>query len=480
MARPKEYVRVRIVAGEAQRVETKRGGTEIEGLHFHKGARTYYTYRDGKIEYLGRDLQDALIKVGAAEQRVDAETVEAAVQAMPQAVRQQLSRVLDSRAIVDALGPDVEQALDALYRKKFGLPAREEEQKSRAKRRGTRRLAHVRDEYERLKTARSGTKTDHLREVLNDFDRFVNLAKNPHIEELTYNHFRLWREWVTSESKTRKSNKWANDKHAHVRAVFRYTKRHTMDWPWPAETLEWASAFDRLAYAPEVKNTQPMPVEVFTALLANVEAWIAIDIVGMPVQTPSERSCLARKVRKRRAGYQLRVCLLLGLNAGFDPVDFTRLRLEHLVLDGELPYVALPRHKVAGRVGGAVKRFCPLLPSTVAAIQDWLAVEKAGDGRLLRSGHGNEFNTKSLASGMRQLREEIGKNVDGWSFKHLRNVGPTLGRDAGISRELRDAFLGHKTGEVLEHYTAPLHARQMVDLVNLVGKVYLGETVGVY
>ena len=74
------------------------------------------------------------------------------------------------------------------------------------------------------------------------------------------------------------------------------------------------------------------------------------------------------------------------------------------------------------------------------------------------------------------MRVESGS--DGWSFKHLRNVGGTLADKEGMSEMKIDRFLGHTLKRERAKYLGDVGSDYLIDLVNLIGAHYFaGQTV---
>ena len=78
-----------------------------------------------------------------------------------------------------------------------------------------------------------------------------------------------------------------------------------------------------------------------------------------------------------------------------------------------------------------------------------------------------------MATTLKRLREEAGLQ-DESTFKHLRNVGPSLGKRAKLSRDERDAFLGHVVDRSSSDYEADVDETYLIDLVNIIGEHYFG------
>lgn len=115
-------------------------------------------------------------------------------------------------------------------------------------------------------------------------------------------------------------------------------------------------------------------------------------------------------------------------------------------------------------------RKTPLLPSTVEAVRRGLAVAPSS-GPIFRTARGSPFT--AVTRNFRRLAGEAGVDTR-WSFKHLRNVGPTLGKKARLSMDERDAFLGHVVNGTSAFYEGDMDETYLVDLVNLIGLHYFG------
>ncbi len=332
-------------------------------------------------------------------------------------------------------------------------------------------LSRVLAEWRRLKSAtHKGRETEHMRDVARAFKRFIKVVGDVPLDELSAAHFRLWREWVLDESVKRASGKWSNDQHAMVKQVLRFVRRHQSDWPWPDGLSDWVDAYERHAYQPKADNKQPLPVDEFNRLLETAHRWSHADTEAFDRNSQRGRGQRRQAFVKRELGLQLVAILRLAANCGLDPVDIERLRPEHLRLDAEVPHLDLPRLKVAHRVGAAVDRKTPLLPSTVAALTAALK-GRAGIGPVFRSSRGAPL--KRLSQLFRRLADDACTERK-WSFKRLRNIGSTLAKRAKLSTDERQAFLGHAIGGTSKFHEGDLDERYLTDLVNLIGNTYFG------
>lgn len=337
------------------------------------------------------------------------------------------------------------------------------------------KLSRVIDEWRRLKkTGRGDKDTRHVKEATRIFKQFIRVIGNNPIDGLNASQFAAWREWVLNAAVKRASGKWSNDRHAIVKQVIRFVRRHRSDWPWPDGLSDWLDAYDRKAYLPSAANKQPLPPEVFRQLLTAAEKWAQTDPSASNADTQQGRGQRRQAQIKIHNGLQMRAILMLGVNCGLDPIDFSRIQREHIKLDGEAPHLDLPRSKVEHRVGAAVDRRTPLLPSTVEVVREVLAMAPSS-GPVFRTARGSPFT--AVTKNFRRLAGELGVE-ERWSFKHLRNVGPTLGKKAKLSKDERDAFLGHVVNGTSAFYEGDVDETYLVDLVNLIGKHYFdGERV---
>ena len=340
----------------------------------------------------------------------------------------------------------------------------------------TQRLSTVLAEWARLKRAgNNGVDTRNIKEVSRIFNQFVKCVGNVPVNQLTSAQFRKWRELILKSAQKRSSGKWSNDRHAAVKRVFRFVRRHNSDWAWPDGLSDWLDAYDRKAYRPKPENKQPLPAGAFRSLLAGAERWAATDPAVFDAATQRGRGQRRQAQIKQHEGRQFRAILLLGANCGLDPVDFPRITRSNFTLDGSLPYLDLSRCKVEHRVGAPIERMTPLLPSTVEAVREVLDHAPA-DGAVFRSARGDAFATVTRIFRILAGEADVERR---WSFKHLRIVGPTLAKRAKLSPDEREAFLGHVVKGTSRFYEGDVGEEYLVSLVNVIGAEYFaGEIVG--
>jgi integrase len=337
-------------------------------------------------------------------------------------------------------------------------------------------LTGVISEWKRLKmAAKEGRNSEHIGTVCRVFERFMAVVGDVPVDALAATHFIAWRQWVFHEGLKRQSAKWSNDQHATVKLVIRYVRRHRSDWPWPDGLSDWMNAYDRKAYQPRAANKQPLQVSAFRSLLAIADRWARVDPRAFDSETQQGRGQRRQAFIRQQYGVQLRAMLMLGTNCGLDPADIPRIGRAHLKLDGAVPYLDLPRPKAEHRVGAAIDRKTPLLPSTVRALE--AAISSGPDtGPVFRSSRGAPFT--GVSRGFRKLADEAGVDRK-WSFKHTRNIGPTLAKRGKLSNDERAAFLGHAVNGTSRFYDGEVDETYLTDLVNLIGREYFdGEVVG--
>lgn len=338
------------------------------------------------------------------------------------------------------------------------------------------RLSQVLAEWQRLKKlGGDGRATSHIMGVSRIFNQFICVIGDVKIGQLASSQFRTWREWVLKESPKRESGKWSNDQHDSVKMVLRFVRRHDDDWDWPAGLSDWLEAYDRKAYQPKPENRQPIPASDFQRLIDAAKSWTDKDKDSLPTDTQSGRGQRRQVEAKQFVGRQFRAILLLGANCGLDPCDIPRITRENLKLTESIPFLDLPRTKVKHLTGAGIARQTPLLPATVAALRGIVACAPI-EGPVFRSSQGKPFSTVSKT--YRRLANDAGI-ARKWCFKHLRNIGPSIAKKTKLSKDEREAFLGHAVDGNSKFYEDDVDESYLVDLVNLIGEQYFGgERVG--
>ncbi len=337
------------------------------------------------------------------------------------------------------------------------------------------RLRHVIEKWEHHKVEELGGRvTSNIRDVRRHWKQFVEQVKNIHVAELSPSHFRKFHSWLAREGAKYSSTQWRHDRASNIKSVITFVKKKYPEWPWPAGVLEWADSYHFRAFKPKAANRRPMPVDVFAALISQCRTWARTDPKTIPAATQSGRGKREQARRRRRDGIQFEAILRLALNCGLDPVDIERITWNALKLDERVPHMRFPRRKIEGMTGEAIDRLTPLLPSTVDSLLRWREHEMPVGGPVFRTARKGRYGRSSVSATMKRLREEASVD-DSWSFKHLRNVGPTLGKRGRRSRDERDAFLGHVVDGTSKFYEGDVDETYLIPLVNLIGEQYFGS-----
>lgn len=323
-----------------------------------------------------------------------------------------------------------------------------------------------------------GLRPKHIAAYKRIFGDFIKETGNKAVNILQPGDFIAWEKYVLTEQKRRDlSAKWINDQYTPIRAVIlkaRDKKRGEKGWSFPTGLSEWME-FERKRHQPKPANKKPLPVDVYQSLLTLVDGWADID-----VDQYADKKGISKRSAKsiQRKGIQWAAILRLGVNCGFANRDIEELTPDHLHLDGPLPYHDLPRSKPERQTGDAVIRMHPLLPSTVKSIQRWMKYETVTE-TVFRSERKYPLYSDKLSKQFEGIREEV-KNGNGWSFKHCRNVGPTLNKRSmpkGMP-DMRSEFLGHNERGTNKFYTDDVDQTYLIPVVNLIGGEYFdGEQV---
>jgi integrase len=473
MARPRKFVRVIEQQDGTLALSTKKNeGREIHGLSYHKSSGCYYTIDEatGNREHRGTDLNKAVESIESVnvigkpqtwtpefwkEKEKEAAKVDAHVASIKELERLaiQMPHVEVRRLIADGGGstaPTAEKLSDCV---KLWLEIRKEEK---------------------------GSKTIYHADVERAFNRFKTLVGDLPISQLTADQFAEWRRWVKKEAKKRESNKWSRDQHKYVATILRGCKEDRPSWRFPDGLLEWAklpkTEAKKLKYSPAKKNRDPLPKEIFHVVIKQCHALASATTSGMPTETQSDKAKIGRVKTRNQRGIQLEAMFRIAVNCGFDNADFCGneerqgLQWSNLHLEAETPFMDLSRVKTG------CERLTPLLPSTVTALQRWRRITTS-QGYVFHTEQGNKFRASTVHNQLRDVMEEA--NVkNGFTFKHLRNVGSTLARRARLSLLEIDAFLGHDINGTSRFYVGDVDETYLVPLVNLIGTEYFdGEQI---
>lgn len=510
MARPRKYVRV--------------DGRVIDGVSFHKATNRYYIYdRRGKQAYF-RTWEEA----SAAYRRLQGDPVAIAAENAAYAVRHAafqkpefFSRLVEmfGRAefargqLADTapesriVAPDGSYERDGLSIESFadqcGVPRFKvvearvgdsrvdgDEVVRAVNAEANPKLRGVGEAWLRLKmnardltyvdagkraamraAKRPSPLTGHMRDTMGRWRVFVECVGNMRIADLSAAHFRKFFEWADREAASKAGGRWHGHLMAAIKAVFNTCLRHYADWAWPSGISERIRAYQPRKYEPPAENAEPMPAEVFRRLLEQCDRWAAVDPEQFDKTSQSGRARRLQALHHRREGHQMRVILQIAINCGLNTVDIERMRWSNLRLDERVPHLDLPRQKVMHSVGKAIERRIPLLPEVVAELRTWRAVEPGSDGRVFRTTQGTPVSKNRISQLVGRMLDDAGLERD-FTFKHLRNVGPTLASDNDLPEEKIQRFLGHRPANVSNRYKGLKKPEYLEPVVELIRQQY--------
>lgn len=351
------------------------------------------------------------------------------------------------------------------------------------------RIGHAFGEWARLKGLQPNPpKQKHAGEIEKIFAAFVTITGNKPVNLLTKGDFIRWKEHVLKQQ--RKGNHksvWFNKRMGTVRNVLRFVARET-DWDFPEALPVWVE-FSTQSYQPDRHNAERMPVATFKKLLKQAEKWANLDADAYANRLYREAApsaykelvranCEKQALRTKRRGMLFSSLLRLACNCGYDNECAAKITGGDLRnLDGDMPYIELGRSKAKRQTGADVLRKTPLLPATVVSLRRWIDhAGVVGDGPVFVGVEGVALRSDAISGGYNDLAAAA--EVEGWTMKHLRNVGPSLGRVHKRPDDERQVFLGHIANGTNVFYEDPdLGPEYLLDLVDLVGADYFGETV---
>lgn len=492
MGRPRKFIRVVELPDHSYR-RVEAGGQEIDGLSYNESNRYYYSLDEtGGRVFQGRDLNEAIQRYRAtvnprpflpiSDEEALAELLsmgipEEVVQENPDLLSRVKKRTLAPNPEFMAGHPEwpLTRANVNATRKRQGLPPLPLTDKPPAQPAAPappkKRLRDALNEWKKWKEA-AGRSEDYITAASILFEEFIKVAGNKLIAELTADDFAQWRLWVTRH-RTREnwSGKWSNSRHQCVRSVLRIARKNQRSWGWPDGIIDWAGDYETEHYQPSKANRVRLPADVFKKLLAVAEEWKKADPEAFPKTSQRGRAQRRQAIEKRREGYLWSALLKLAVNCSLDNVDCMRIEWKNIRdLDSDLPFMDFPRRKTRHRTG-LVDRQTPLLPTVAATLREWRN-EEFGDGQgfVFRSARGGPIANTTFTYAYRRLAKEAG--VTGHTFKHIRNIGSSLGRLHKLSRDERDALLGHVVAGTSKFYEEDVDHRYLIDVVNLVGREY--------
>lgn len=313
--------------------------------------------------------------------------------------------------------------------------------------------------------------TQHMQDTLVQWCRFVNCVGDVRIADLKPEHFRLFHAWADREAAKRRTTRWHGQLMSGVKTVFNYCQRHYVDWKWPPLVAERIRAYTPRRYASSDDNAQPMPPEIFRRLLGQCDEWAAVDPGQIEGTTQEGRGKRLQAIRQQRNGQQTRVALMLAINGGLNATDIERLDWGCLQLDAPIPHFSLGREKIRHSVGKAVERRTPLIPQVAEALKAWREIDPADDGIVFHTAIGTPLKSTILSRTVGRLLDDAGLDHE-FTFKSLRNCGPTLAANEGLPEEMIERFLGHKKSKVSNRYKGIKPVEYLLSVVDLIEKKY--------
>ncbi len=195
--------------------------------------------------------------------------------------------------------------------------------------------------------------------------------------------------------------------------------------------FKWAIGMERISsvkYGPEFTPPRQEQIEV------EQEEGSACRFIEQPVIASALEA----------SGPRMRVMILLGINCAFNPGDSIAITLDHLKLDGEIPY-----HEFR-RVKNGRRRAAVLWPETVDAVHNYVERSRRpadpDEPTLILTQHGQPYTKKSqgkkIGDAFRRLLEKSGAHVDGVNLGSLRHTYATV-IDRHPDQSMIDLTMGH-------------------------------------
>jgi len=460
MSRPgrkRKHVRVEHDAqGEPHRVE--KGGTEIEGLSYDSSVKSYYTRVNGLKENLGRDLATAIAKLRGEEPVGIRVNLPAIILPHNERFAEDAAAIAEAaRALVLANG-STRRRMIAAATATPAVPANET-------------LSDCVEFWREWKEA-SARRPSYVRETVRVFQEFIAEVGDLPVNQVAQEHIVKFERYMIRESKTKRGNNWWALRIKCLSAVLNLCEKKTQ-YPLPPDWRRWVGGIDRKRVTPAKTAKKRLPVEIFQGMLATCQRDAEVDIAALPTATDSDNGKRVQAMLKKRQAVQWTAILRLTLQCSLDNQDVCDIQWQHIKLAARVPHIAYPRAKPQWATGQPIERLTPLLPSTVAALVNWRAFEKPTE-IVFRNARKGKWVYDKLSRVFGQIKTASG-HQGFWSFKHLRNVAPSLRKSNHLPSDMSDAILGHvlKTGNS-KFYEDEVDERYLIPLVNLVGTEYFG------
>ncbi|MBU1983872.1 hypothetical protein KJ815_05625, partial [bacterium] len=334
---------MRVEYRDGRPVRVKKGGTEIQGLSYDSSIKSYYTRVGGRKKNLGRDLAAAIVKLQ------DEADLPAKVK-----VSFELDRPLSLRELSDS-----REAFGAKLKAARAVLATEDDKPPAA----SQNLSDCLRFWTEWKTAET-CRQSYIDETERCFNEFISEVGDKPVNHLAKSDFVGFERFLIKSSKGRKGNDWYARRLKSLRAVLNLCYQKT-EYPFPADLQRWYHAIKQRPVVPAKESAEPIPVSVFRDMLLTLREWAVIDVEAMPRATQTDRARRNRAYVRKRAGVQWQAILLLACNCSLGNEDVCCIRWDNLKLRVKLPYLDFPRTKQERRIGRAIERKTPLLPSTI-------------------------------------------------------------------------------------------------------------------
>jgi len=490
---PRNLIFVRIIDlpdGSVRRVA--KGGREIHGLHYHrttpKGKEpergVYYAYRDGKRVRLGSDLASAIRQVTPGE-----------TYWTPERTRLHETHVELEIAVQDLLSPregmrevptpEAQRRIERL------LQVAQQPTPDSPSIPSAECLSTCRDFWRDDKQAKR-CRPSYVAETVRVFNEFIAVIGAKPVNQLRKTDFTEFERYMVKGANgqvaPRKAtkgkatgpkgaqsnpNNWYMLRRKAVRAVLDLAVRKT-EFPFPADLLRWLDAIDARQVPAAATNRQPLPADVFRAIIDLCEQRATIDVDALPTATDADNGRKAQAIIDKREAIQFAALLRLACQAALDNQDVCALKWSHVRLDAPTPHIDFPRQKPAWSTGQPIDRKTPLLPETARALIRWREYERPTE-YVFRNARKAPWTYDDISRVFGQLKRDAGHNSY-WSFKHLRNVAPTVRRDAKLPTDMSDTLLGHAIHGTSRFYTGDADETYLLPLVRAVGNRYFAQT----
>jgi integrase len=428
-------------------------GREIFGLHFHKGSKRYFRYKDGKEEYLGKDLDSAVFEFRRKErsEQRGMKTVEVLIEPLNE--KKDLAtepRITDdwgsiAQPVVKIVSNNPEEAdipvydgnvidLPELYMIKWAKELILNNPAEAALKLGIPQLANLQDlapppkslslneVFTFYETKRKPTTKKELEDSRAWWKEFVKITGVRTIRELTVSLIQKYQnEIYNRKSKEKYSAVWVSHRFGKIRTIFRNALKIGQNQDELRKALDLLVVLD----LPEKKQPDPKPIprEYYQRLLAAAD---------------------------------LKMCaiMLLALNAGMYAKDLADLEKANLDLT--------KRKLIARRKkGGRILRVAILWERTVNVLTKYWTEQNPDSESVFLSEWDTPLSANKIRLRWKKLKDRVNKQYeqqpelmipDELHFDQIRDGAQTSSIEGGCTEEEANYLLGHKAKGVTDAY----------------------------